>query len=329
MLARMRHPSARRYVRDLAATGMQKGDPTGTANLVRAYQARVVVRWNRVRAILRQAIVDNDALGIGPLTTNGTALALQSVPADQRVRGWQLLVDKALEAVVLEHDTSYLDPMISRAYGMAIKRAQRLTSSTSVPPTMADDIAALQQLAMTELQGINEAVSQGLVRLAGFAIVNGEDRKTLWLQMADRIDKIGKTRSGALVSALVVKAFTVGTLKQFQSVGVQKVGVLPELVPIIKKKIGDAAFSGPGSRSSRSEAPSASTIGRIRRATRQLESLGTVEVLTAGDELVCPECDGIAADGPYEISTALSLIPAHPNCRCAFVPAEDNRFADN
>jgi hypothetical protein len=323
----MRHPSARRHVADIAATGTLKGDPTGTADMIRAYKARVVVRWNRARAVLKTAVIDQDALGLGPVRTSPLGLAMQGVPDDQKVRGWQLIVDKTLEAVVLEHDSTYLDPMISVAYGRALKRAQKLTGTDHVPPTMANDVAALQQLAMTELQGINEAVSQGLVRLAGFAIVNGDDRKTLWLQMADRIDKIGITRSNALVSALIVKAFTVGTLKQFAAAGVSNVGVLPELVPVIKKRIGDARAKGPGSRSSRTEAPSRSTIGRIRRATKQVESLGTVEVLTAGDDLVCYICQGIADDGPYKVSTALSLIPAHPECRCAFVPAEDARFA--
>jgi hypothetical protein len=36
----------------------------------------------------------------------------------------------------------------------------------------------------------------------------------------------------------------------------------------------------------------------------------------------------VPEDGPYEINEASGLIPAHANCRCAFVPAEDARFAD-
>jgi hypothetical protein len=52
-----------------------------------------------------------------------------------------------------------------------------------------------------------------------------------------------------------------------------------------------------------------------------------VEVLTAGDDDVCPECEGISEDGPYDIDDAYDLIPAHPHCRCAFVPFGDRRFA--
>jgi hypothetical protein len=50
-------------------------------------------------------------------------------------------------------------------------------------------------------------------------------------------------------------------------------------------------------------------------------------VLTAGDDRVCQNCQDIAEDGPYEIDEARGLIPAHPNCRCAFVPWGDKRFA--
>jgi len=52
-----------------------------------------------------------------------------------------------------------------------------------------------------------------------------------------------------------------------------------------------------------------------------------VNVLTAGDDRVCSDCEDIAADGPYELDEARDLIPAHPNCRCAFIPFGDKRFA--
>ena len=52
-----------------------------------------------------------------------------------------------------------------------------------------------------------------------------------------------------------------------------------------------------------------------------------VNVLTAGDDRVCIDCEDIAEGGPYEINAARDLIPAHPNCRCAFIPFGDKRFA--
>lgn len=57
-----------------------------------------------------------------------------------------------------------------------------------------------------------------------------------------------------------------------------------------------------------------------------LERLGVEEVgvdvewSTAGDDRVCPIC--LPLDGAiFKIKEAHGMIPAHPNCRCAFVPA--------
>ena len=58
-------------------------------------------------------------------------------------------------------------------------------------------------------------------------------------------------------------------------------------------------------------------------------SAGFVNVLTAGDELVCIECQDISEQGPYALDEAEGMIPAHPNCRCSFIPADDMRFALN
>jgi hypothetical protein len=66
---------------------------------------------------------------------------------------------------------------------------------------------------------------------------------------------------------------------------------------------------------------------KARRARRRGRSADLVEVLTAGDDDVCPICEAIAENNPYTIAEARGLIPAHPNCRCAFVPAADARFA--
>jgi hypothetical protein len=68
----------------------------------------------------------------------------------------------------------------------------------------------------------------------------------------------------------------------------------------------DKPKGGPGSRSSREETPSASTIGRIEKAQEEIEeAVGEeVGVLTAGDDLVCEECQDIADGGPYSLDEA-------------------------
>jgi hypothetical protein len=57
------------------------------------------------------------------------------------------------------------------------------------------------------------------------------------------------------------------------------------------------------------------------RPIEEVPAYEEVDVETAGDDDVCIICEGIAEDGPYELDEAEGLIPAHPWCRCAFVPA--------
>jgi hypothetical protein len=78
----------------------------------------------------------------------------------------------------------------------------------------------------------------------------------------------------------------------------------------------------------RRQGPEEGTQARAERAQAAFGKVsGRVDVATQGDDRVCDVCDGIADNGPYTISRARSLIPAHPNCRCVFVAARSMRDA--
>lgn len=54
-----------------------------------------------------------------------------------------------------------------------------------------------------------------------------------------------------------------------------------------------------------------------------VEKLGVMaEWSTAGDDLVCPICGGYEGE-IFTISEARGLIPAHVNCRCCWIPSEE------
>ena len=48
-----------------------------------------------------------------------------------------------------------------------------------------------------------------------------------------------------------------------------------------------------------------------------------VNLVTRGDELVCPICVKASENGPYTTSEARAMYPLHPRCRCRLVPVED------
>lgn len=45
-----------------------------------------------------------------------------------------------------------------------------------------------------------------------------------------------------------------------------------------------------------------------------------VEIITAGDSLVCDDCMDAEDQNPHTLQEAQSLLPMHPNCRCTYAP---------
>lgn len=46
------------------------------------------------------------------------------------------------------------------------------------------------------------------------------------------------------------------------------------------------------------------------------------EMVTAGDNRVCPICESLTLQNPYTLDAAMNLIPVHPQCRCLCLPFE-------
>lgn len=296
-------------------------DPTGTLDLRKRFYSVMQMRFRRVRSVLQTAVVTQDVLGLKASTTSPLAMAGST---GNRELGFQTWVDTLLEKAVVENG-AWMRTFMASAYNRAVARGQRLTGSTTVPHDAKETIDSLTTLCLVELQGIVEAASQRIMRAAVQGWLHNEKPAKAFTEMDAAINKVGMVRSKAMIALMVVKAFTTGTLDQFESVGIKQVGLIPETIPPRVRKDGliqDAPRrgTGPGSRISRTEGPSRSTVYRIRRAQKEVEALEEVEVVTAGDEDVCPECEDIEEGNPYTIDQARSIIPAHPECRCAFVP---------
>ena len=92
---------------------------------------------------------------------------------------------------------------------------------------------------------------------------------------------------------------------------------------------------GPPIRSTRVPPPGYERVAKIEVGVptipERLRAYGAeyLNVQTAGDDRVCIVCEEISEEGPYTLAEAQGLIPAHPNCRCTFVPAFDLRYVIN
>lgn len=316
-------------------------DPTNTARLRASFAADFRKHWQVLKQATREMIDKQDILGL-----KGSS-ALQIVApgitlSGTRVEMFARWFDVTIRRAVYGNDGTWLSPYLEQAFQMGTKFGQeQIGNNQIVGKDSQHRFDALTSLARNELQGIMAAVLQQATRIVSLGITTGEKPMTIVRGIWLAIDKTGNTRSSALLAAMTIKTFNEAVLDVYEAAGVQNVGLVPESAA---GKLTDAETQseettqtqdaprkiGPGSRS-RKATPSRSTIQRIRRAERNLaRAVGTkVNVRTAGDELVCPICEAIAENGPYTLNRARQLIPAHPHCRCTFIPADDRRFAQD
>lgn len=313
-------------------------DPTGTRIIRMAMRAAMTIRFNRVRVMVREAIADANILGLNHgQVTSGMVAAQMSMGGSNRIEVFQRFIDSAMALTVLEQNGGYLKPYIERAYGKGTLFGYSQAGAAPNQDPMEhqrtqNKVDTLAKLSFVELQGVCEAVSQQACRAVAQGILSNTHPNKIVRAVYAVISKVGIDRVTTIAEFVIVKAFNEATLDAYEALGVAQVGLVPEARRQTRdENIQDAvrrrSGGGAGSRISRTESPSRRTVQRIRQQEVQVETLGAkVRVRTAGDDDVCPVCEAIAENGPYKINTARALIPAHPRCRCTFVPVRDRRF---
>lgn len=313
-------------------------DPTGTQKLRATFKSDFRKRWMVLKQATREMIDKQDILGL-----KGSS-ALQIVAPGVVLSGTRLEMfarwfDVTIRRTVYGNDGTWLSVYLEQGFQMGTKFGQeQIDDRTVTNKNSQHRFDGITSLARNELQGIMPAVLQAATRIVALGINTQQKPIAIIRGIWKAIDDIGMIRSSAMLNLMVVKAFNDAVLDVYEAANVKTVGLVPESSGRITKdaeaqsakafKATDARRVGPGSRS-RKATPSRSTIGRIKRAERNLaRAVGNkVNVRTAGDELVCPICEDISENGPYTLNRARQLIPAHPHCRCTFIPADDRRFA--
>lgn len=303
----------------IVSDAVRKFDPTGTAGIRRSFRADLSRRWQHARRDVLRAVGEADGFGlerrgsyqIGALAQGGGSL-----------HSFQNWLEGTLRQTVIA--PGGIDQYIQRGYFAGVDRAERMLKVRNAYLIGGSDVISVS--AMAELNGIMNAVVQYSVREMHAGMQSRARPMAVARSIVNRLDKIGATRSKALANVAVIQAHAAATLDIMQAAGVRRVGLIPEYHIHVRRAF-DHDHSISDAKRKRRRFPARTALTKILRAETRLASLETVNVLTAGDDDVCEICEGIAANGPYDIDSARSLIPAHPNCRCAFVPAEDKRFA--
>ncbi len=282
-----------------------KRDPTRTTTLQRRFMADMTRRFKKLSKNIQELIVDDDALGLlntGIQTINqqvpNQAWRFQSDP--QKVKSYRRWLKQQVDALILTpvggiQDKPWTAPYIESAYKKGAIRAYT--------DLRAEDLAN----APTIFQGgkaefIRTAFSQPV--------------------LASKIELLYER---AFTELEGVTAVMDQQMSRILAEGLSQ-GSGPRT---IARNLRDNVVTMTNTRAlviARTEIVRAHAEGQLDA----FELLGVDEVgilaewLTAGDERVCPECD--ALEGVVmTIEEARGLIPRHPNCRCAWIPAAQDR----
>lgn len=287
-------------------------DPTGTAKLRKRLNRELDKRWRTAARLMREAVAVSNILGVGAepglatvsLTSTGsggvTGHPHPPLPGSDKIEGFHQFVTRVLQAFVLGGNAAWISPYLAEAGRIAAERSGRLgvRSSQVTPP------AAGPALAASELGAIVARTATEATRAVAHEMGRRFPQAAAISRAVDKVIKAGAGKSKLAADYLVSKAFTYATIQQFRAAGISKVGVEPERYA--KRVRGKTVL--------------------MTRDKKPVAEEDVVEVVTAGDDRVCPECDEIAASGPYDIEEAMDLLPVHPNCRCGLVASEDAGF---
>jgi hypothetical protein len=275
----------------------RSSDPTRTSRIRSSFRRELNRRVAVYLMNLRREVVDNDFLGLLDRSPMHPALFPLNtrMPPDAATK-LQSLSNYAYQlgyATVVQ-EGHWMKPVAYEAFNSGV-RAGAKWSDDDRPKSLDEMLLAYY---VHELEGIVDAAVQRIARAGALAMQRGYKPAMLYSQIVAVVRKILIERANMLGHQLVVQQHNLGRIAQMRAAGFTHVGVIPE---------------------SRQHAPR-----RVRDGFADAEEV--VEVLTAGDEDVCEECEDIADSGPYTMDEAETLIPAHPRCRCAVVPVEDERF---
>lgn len=282
-------------------------DPTGTRGTTSRFEADLLRRFRRIKALVRESLVQNDALGLnnGPkLNVSRDPLAAfmvsdAALPAGRfafttskdKVDGFMAWL-KQQEAegvlgivegtpVARAADRAWTNTYVASAYqkgledaGAKLRQAgadvqQSWIENAFNRPIHADRAGLIFTRTFTELRGITESMDQRISRVLAEGIANGRNPLAIARDINQSVDRIGITRARTLARTEVINAHATATLNGYEEAGIHGVEV-------------------------------------------------EAEWLTAANP--CRVCVALKAGGPYTLDQARGLIPAHPNCRCAWAP---------
>jgi len=265
-------------------------DPTRTTKLRQRYVKDMRKRFRAVQRLVRETLVDNDALRL-KTNTAASQLTFDFTNDAERVTEFMAWLQEAIDGEILEvvgnapsagiPADGWQKVYVREAYGRGIEAANasmaRQGITLPIQPTMAsllrlpvhqDTIQLLYTRQFEDLRGITRAMSTQISRELADGLATGKNNYQIYRAIAKKFKSIGVVRSEILVRTEIIRVHSESVLNQLEELGATVVTPL-------------------------------------------------VEFATAADP--CERCDGLSGN-VYKIKDARGLIPVHPNCRCTWLP---------
>jgi SPP1 gp7 family putative phage head morphogenesis protein len=303
-------------VKNLIAVNIAR-DPTHTTGLRNLFVSDVDRRFNELISVIKTTVDTNDCFGLKQIQTH------QVTPAGWQAFNYRLSQEKVAKFMewlqtqvnsgilnVKEYEQigtainlAWTNKYILDSYKRGVIRAryELQKAGYNVPsiestggvemaialPIHLDRIGLLYTRTYTDLKGITEVMDTQISRILAQGIADGDSPILLARKMVSVIN----------------------------GQGLGDLGITDSLGRVISAKVRAETLA-------RTEIIRAHHIATIQEY-RNWGALGIIvkaEVVTAGDDKVCPVCDALAKGGPYTLDEAEKLIPAHGNCRCCSIP---------
>jgi hypothetical protein len=270
---------------------------------------------------LHQTMQEHDMMGLRARDEVPKTLMLWGEQTDNKLARGAAVMSRIVTQRLAD-PPEWLTPVVERAVNRGLEQvAQELKEA--VDRLDASEVKRFQAAwAANEVEGIANETHRRGARAIARAIQVKQSPEVLMRELRMVLEKITRARLILLVNTAVVRSVNAGKLFGYEQSGITHVGINVEWLPT--QNYHDHALHD-AVRKKKTVKQAGRTAKRILATAFDVE---LVHVLTAGDDKVCEDCRDIAREGPYEISYAQDLIPAHPNCRCAFVPFGDERYAE-
>lgn len=270
-----------------------KNDPTRTKTLRGKFEREIAKRFFKLKQVIKLAIVDEDRFGLLPLTINVEREWAQFSDR-QKVDAFGDYLAHEINSTFENADDAYWERYVQEGYekgaGRAFTQANRGAFATA--------------------GNTGQAFLQG--RQTQFV--------SMLLGAPETIEKVKLLAARTLSDITGVTDLTRAQIKRSLMEGLVQ-GQNPNVIARTMADQLDVSLKR-AKTIARTEIIRAHAEGQLdAMEAMNIEQVGVmVEWSTAGDTRVCPLCSDMNG-AVLRIREAHGLIPRHPNCRCAFMPA--------